>query len=559
MPSVTSAVDIDRKLREDFRRRLKEYGGSGEGIDPVLAVLFRTVAHQFERFYSDIGRLRLTLLDELIAGLGIELRAARPAQTVLRFITEAPTSVPEGTELIGDAITGERLAFRTDATVNASAAALALAFVYEAGAMQLLCASELPERIQAARPSLDAVRVNLGPNPAIFLAFENLPPAHLGRLGVYFDIGPDGAHVQRALETEPWCIVDPEGCLSSAGVLRPLTGNLGVRYLRWLVDPGVGEHTNAEFDTRLRPGFYGGRVFLLPDFPAARQYLCTMPQAMGLALQKVFGRETATVLGQRRAWVRIGLPEGLSGIHRAIAGIYPNAITASNIERLNQTIYFAQTGTSIPISREGGTAYQLVAPATVLGESGQAYAREMDPNAGVRAGRYAVRNGRIELRPPAGSDGSPEKWANVSAWITAGSVGNRVSPGRVQMFANNPAFGLRAINPTAAAGGADQESFEDAQARFSEALLSRDRIVTREDLTAAVRAFDRRIASVRTSSGVRRGAPGLQRVQIIAVGLDRNDFADPDVEGPILQRELAGFLRERTLFDIDLAVEMEWI
>ena len=30
-------------------------------------------------------------------------------------------------------------------------------------------------------------------------------------------------------------------------------------------------------------------------------------------------------------------------------------------------------------------------------------------------------------------------------------------------------------------------------------------------------------------------------------------------EGPILQRELAGFLRERTLFDVDLAVEMEWI
>jgi hypothetical protein len=559
MPSVTSAVDIDRKLREDFRRRLKEYGGSGEGIDPVLAVLFRTVAHQFERFYSDIGRLRLTLLDELIAGLGVELRAARPAQTVLRFISDTPASVPEGTELIGDAITGERLVFRTDATVNASAATLALAFTYEAGALQLLCASELPERIQAARPSLDPVRVNLGPNPAIFLAFENLPPAHLGRLGVYFDIGPDGAHVQRALETEAWCVVDPEGYLSSSGVLRPITGNRGVRHLQWLVDPGDAERTSAEFDIPLRPGFYGGRLFLFPDSPPGRQYLCTMPNATALALQKIFGREAAAVFGQPRAWVRVGLPGGLTGIHRAIAGIYPNAMTASNMERLDQTIYFAQTGTSIPISREGGTEYQLVAPATVLGESGEAYAREMDPSAGVRAGRYALRNGRIEVRPPAGPDGSPEKCANVCAWITTGSFGNTVSPGRVQAFAKSQAAGLRAINPTAAAGGADQESFEDAQARFAEALLSRDRIVTREDLTAAVRAFDRRIASVRTSSGVRRGAPGLQRVQIVEVGVDRNDFADPDAEGPILQRELAGFLAERTLFDVDLAVEMEWI
>jgi hypothetical protein len=559
MSSVTSAVDIDRKLREDFRRRLKEYGGSGEGIDPVLAVLFRTVAHQFERFYSDIGRIRLTLLDELIAGLGVELRAARPAQTVLRFSSEVPACVPEGTELIGDAVSGERLIFRTDASVNASPAVLGLAFVYEAGALQLLCASELPEGIQAARPSLDPVRVNLGPNPAIFLAFENVPPAHLGRLGVYFDIGPDGAHVQRALETEPWCIVDPDGSLSSLGVLRPVAGNCGVRHLHWLVDPSADKPANAEFDIPLRSGFYGGRVFLLPNIPLNRQYLSTMPRATELALQKIFGRDAAAVFGQPRAWVRIGLPGGLTNIHRAISGIYPNAITASNVERLNQTIYFSQTGTSIPISREGGAAYQLVAPATVLGESGQAYAREMDPNAGVRAGRYAVRSGRIELRPPAGPEGLPEKWANVCAWITTGSLGNRVSPGRVQLFTKSQAAGLRVINPTAAAGGADQESFEDARARFAEALLSRDRIVTREDLTAAVRAFDRRIASVRTSSGVRRGAPGLQRVQIVAVAVDRNDFADPDVEGPILQRELAGFLRERTLFDVDLAVEMEWI
>src|SRR5579872_4050834 len=80
-----SAVEIDKKLRDDFRRRVKDFGITAEVTDPVLAVLFRTFAQQLETLYSETDRIRLALLDELMANLGMEPRMARPAQTLVRF------------------------------------------------------------------------------------------------------------------------------------------------------------------------------------------------------------------------------------------------------------------------------------------------------------------------------------------------------------------------------------------------------------------------------------------------------------------------------------------
>src|SRR5215469_2558545 len=84
--SNASAIEIDKKLRDDFRRRLKDFGISAELTDPVLAVLFRTFAQQLETLYSETDRIRLVLLDELLTNLGLEERMARPAQTVVRFL-----------------------------------------------------------------------------------------------------------------------------------------------------------------------------------------------------------------------------------------------------------------------------------------------------------------------------------------------------------------------------------------------------------------------------------------------------------------------------------------
>ncbi len=236
-----------------------------------------------------------------------------------------------------------------------------------------------------------------------------------------------------------------------------------------------------------------------------------------------------------------------------------HAVTASNVECLNQTIYFDKQGTSIPISREGGTANYLVAPLSIFGEHGSAYLPDLQPSSDPDTGRYTIRSGRIELRPAKRSDGREESYANVRIWATAGLLGNRVGPGQVEAFLKKGDLSaIRISNPTAAAGGSDGESYDEARIRFAEALLSRDRIVTRTDAEAVARSFDPRIVKVNVAAGLNRTERGLQRLQRITCTLDRNAFTDPDVELRVLEDDLARFLRTRLLYDTDLALKMEW-
>src|SRR5258708_12244211 len=176
-----SAVEIDRKLNQDFRRRLKDYGISAEATDPVLAVIFRTFAQEIERFYLETGRMRTALLDEFLTGLHIEPRKARPAQSVVRFFPNSGASVlvPGGTEMEAIASTGERLTFITDASVRVSTARIAMAATYQDGFLQLLPGIEMPEELHAAHPSMNPRLPNLAPPPALYLSIEPLPPPHL--------------------------------------------------------------------------------------------------------------------------------------------------------------------------------------------------------------------------------------------------------------------------------------------------------------------------------------------------------------------------------------------
>ena len=362
--SSASAIEIDKKLRDDFRRRLRDYGISAETTDPILAVLFRTLAQQLENLYSETGRIRLALLDELIAGLGVEQRMARPAQTVARFLLPGAGSqvVEAGTELMGEAQTGERLTFTTDATIAVSQAAIAMAFTYQEGALQLMPGMELPERIQNARPALDPVKVNLGPHPAVILAIEKLPASHLSLHSFFFELGPDAARIQEALESETWCLFGASGELHSRGILRPRTLNAGVRGLQWLAKSETAEAPAADGRSMtaadvpvLPPGFYGERVFVMPPVDAARRTMCAAPRGMEAALGRVFGREYANITAEKRAWVRISFPREVPSLHTGIGSIAMHAITASNVECHNQTVHFDEKGTSIPISVEAGT------------------------------------------------------------------------------------------------------------------------------------------------------------------------------------------------------------
>ncbi len=556
-----SAVEIDRKLRDDFRRRVKDFGISAEVTDPVLAVLFRTFAQQLESLYAETDRIRLALLDELIANLSMDPRMARPAQTVVRFLLDQGQQIiAAGSELVGEAESGERLTFITDATLSVSSARIAFAYAYQDGALRPVSGFEMPEALQALRPSLEPVRVSLGPNPALYLAVENVPPDHLSRHAFFFELGPDAYRTQQALQNETWCVMDAAGELRAAGILRPQTGNGGVQVLQWLVpeDVDVAPPETDEEVPLLPNGFYGPRTFLFPAVPAARRFRCKVPRGMDAALARVFGKDSSKALTEDRVWLRISMPRDVPPLHTSVGSITLHAITASNVECFNQTIVFEKHGTSIPIVREeGGAASHLVAPLSIFGEDNAPYLPETEPSTQTGLGRYAVRNGRIELKPALRPDGSVTKYANLRLWITSGALGNKVGPGQVTGFLKkNQISGLRLANPTSAAGGADQEEVAKAQSRFADALLSRDRIVTHADLTNAVRAFDGRILGAQVEPAVRRTEHGLQRVERVRVRINQDDFTDPRVELPILKTALLKHLSGRFPIGTEVAVEV---
>jgi hypothetical protein len=229
------------------------------------------------------------------------------------------------------------------------------------------------------------------------------------------------------------------------------------------------------------------------------------------------------------------------------------------VECFNQTIYFERQGTSIPISREAGTPNYLVAPLSIFGETHTPYLGEFQPSADKGAGRYSIRNGRIELQAAKRADGSAETYANLRVWLTSGALGNKVGPGQVESFAKRGTFaGVRVTNPTSAAGGTNSEEYEDAQTRFAEALLSRGRIVTHADLETMARSFDHRIVKAEVSSRMKRSELGLQRFQQVVCWLDRDAFVDPDAEMSVLKDDLDRFLRARFLYDTELALALEW-
>ncbi|MBI5083456.1 MAG: hypothetical protein HZB13_02515 [Acidobacteria bacterium] len=557
-----TAVEIDSKMREDFRKRLKEYGVSAEATDPVLAVLFRTFAQQLEALYNDTGRIRLALLDELIAGLGIEMRKARPAQTVVRLAgAAAPLLVDAGTTLRSQAQTGARFSFCTDAALTISSAQICFGATYEDGAMRVLAGVDMPERFTAARPSLEPVKVNLGPNPAIYLAIEPSAAEHLSGHSFYFDLSPDARPIQDALAGETWCLAGPHGEFAAAGILRPRAGNAGLRKLEWLISAkSAPASEDLQDKTPLLPdGFYAGRVYLMPVIPPDRRFLCRVPRGLEGPLGRIFGREAQTLFGVDRAWIKVTFPRGLPPLHTGIGGVFMHAITASNVECFNQTIVFERHGTAVPISREGGTDWQLVSPLSIISENETPYLGEMEPSSDASAGRYAIRNGRIELTPARWPDGRPQSQANVRVWISSGDAANQVGPGQVTSIElRGLSGGIKVLNPTSAAGGTNSEQFASAQERFSSALLSRDRVVTRADLYAVVKAFDRRITGARIHSAVERVGGALRRVERITLELNRDDFHDPEVEAGYMREELRASLAGRFLHDIDLSVQVEW-
>lgn len=568
----SSAAEIDLKLRDDFRRYLREYGIESTIIDPVLAVLFRTLASQLHTLSSDTDRLRTALLDELLEGLGFERRFAHPAQLVVCYRCQAESAhVSAGTILSGEPESGGRMSFTTDYGISVSPARIAAVFVYQCarevgrsagadsgGELRLLSGIELPAETLRAGPSYGAVPAELGPHPAIYLAIENLAPTYLSRHGIFLQTSPEATLLSEQLESENWCLAANNGRFEATGVLRPGELNAGQHQLHWLktIDE-AGEIPRGVEAPSLPGGFWRGRCFVLPAIPAQRHFLCDAPQGVESSLRSIFERPGLFL--RPRAWLRIQLDVRVETLHTAISAVYLHAQSASNVECSNQTVKFKENGTTIPVSKETGGRSFLVAPLSITGESGETYLPEFQPSFSPGIGRYRLHQGYLTLLPGKMPDGSDETYANVRLWMTAGMAGNQMGVSRLQSFVNEPTVrGLTVENITAGAGGSDGEGLHSAQRRFSEALLSRQRLLTRTDLETSIRSFDRRITRIDVHPILARSTRGLRRLHRITVMAGRDRFAAPEEEARILVNDLHRYLGERVPLDVDVNVELAW-
>lgn len=551
------AIEIDKKLRDDFRRMLREYGITTQETDPILAVLFRSFAAQLESVYREAGEsIPLAVLDELMSGLGMPQRCARPAQTVVHLAElEERVRLEEGTQLIGQLESREKLTFALDTAIEVSPARISFVAIYQNASLRLHHGTELAKELEAARPSFEAVPAQLGPNNAIFIAIDVADARHLSNHGLYFELTPESKDVLTYLQREIWCLLDDLGEIKPQGMFRPRQGNAGVNKLEWL----QAEHAPPSNGHLLPAGFYGNHVFIFPEIPPQRSFLSDIPKPMVAPLKRIFEAGGQDVLSQRRAWLRIGMPREVTTLSEDIVRIVLHCATASNVEVLNETINFSKAGTAIPFGNGGSRARYLVAPLSIKGERGGEYLHESIPTATEQTGRFRFRRDRLEIEPAQTIRGVADGYANVRLLLSNGALANGVNAGSVSTFTKRIANReLELNNLTVAAGGTDGESFGAATQRFAELLLSRERITTCADLEANVKTFEPKVRRVSSQATLERRPEGLRRVQKVTAKLSRASFMAPDEEARILQHELESHLQERALLGLDIRVAVEW-
>ncbi|HEX2205808.1 MAG TPA: hypothetical protein VHG91_21015, partial [Longimicrobium sp.] len=217
--SARGAAEVVAELRREFEQEMQQRYRTHASPDPVLGALFQALAVQVARVYDEAERVfPVTVLDDLVAGLGMEPRLAHPAQAVVRFAgVEEREGVSPDTQLFGFTRTGEQIGFAPDEPVELAPTTLAFAALYEGGRLHAVGGARVPGG-PAILPG--SVRLALEAAPTLFLAFD-ADEAHLGGLGVYVDAGDA---VAAALGRSPWQLLDGRGCVDEDAVLRARPG-----------------------------------------------------------------------------------------------------------------------------------------------------------------------------------------------------------------------------------------------------------------------------------------------------------------------------------------------
>ena len=550
---------IGQRLREDLDSRLQQYGVM-TARDPVLAAVLQTLAVQLEHICDDTRLAGLSVIDELIGGLGVPPRMARPAQALIQFSGQrANYVIPRGTAFLGEADTGDKLLFATDCPLTISPARIAMAFAYQEGLLQLLPAVPLGENVSKAIRIVDPMPAALGSRAAIFIAVEDATGDHLSGHSFSIQLSDDSPIARRAVLRSTWCLASSDGSFQASGLLRPQRTDGGVYKLEWLLDGGSDVETaevTRDFPT-LPDGACAGSVYVLPSFSAARRLLTRVPRGIGEPLRMIFGEAVGTIL-KPRAWFKITFLEDVEDLSAAVTALSLHSMSVSNVECLSQKITFNRDGYSIPLALDSERKLFPVSVCSVLGTDNTDYRPIHAADSSRCAGVYSIRNGRILLKPASRPDRRPEDWVTLRVWMTNGQLGNQIGPGKIiQPDAHLPAPELVVTNLTSATGGTDGETAADGRRRLEEALLSRDRVVTRADLIAAIHAFDSRIQNADVEPRLVRSPAGLRRVHAIQIAVSVADFDAPSAECRVLQQELRQYLQDRVPVDLEIVVEVE--
>lgn len=556
-----SAAELATELRREFERALFERYGQPPGQDPVLATLFHATAVQLARIYDEAEQVfPEAVFDDLVSGLGMPLRAARPAQTVVGF-TGAPTPevVTPDTPLIGISNRGEHLSFALDVPLRVGPSALVFAAVAEGGRLQIVPGAGLaddrggrgaPIPLPSATTPLAPADARLA--PTLFLAFDvdAAPETHLGGLGLFLDLQAGDSPVAQAFARSVWQLLDGgdgEGVVHEQLVLRGRDGPGGIHLLRWREELHAGTDGRGHAGVAAPNGAYGPLCWVLPDVGPARRVRSRPPRAVAAVLADVVPVGFAARYERPLVWVQVALPAGTRGVAAALQRVVVHAGPASNLEAYAERIDVGELGAVVAFRPEGVRTRHLVSVLGITGEQGDVYVDEADPGVGLGRGRYRVRGADLELRPGRGPTGRFDRYAMVRLLYTDGARANGLQPGDVAARgARVGRVGFGAASLVVSRGGSGPPAYAPAKVRFAELLRTRERVVTPADVDVVARAFEPRVLGAEVNAAMEVRDDGVpQRVEVVTVTVRLADFADPGADLPALADGLERHLAAR--------------
>ncbi len=561
-----SAAELATELRREFERALFERYGQPPGQDPVLATLFHATAVQLARVYDEAEQVfPEAVFDDLVHGLGMPPRAARPAQTVVGFTgAAAPELVTPDSPLVGINNRGEHLGFALDVPIRVGPARLVFAAVAEGGQLQVVPGASLPDvpDAPAAPMPLPSAVAPVAPGdaalaPTLFLAFDvdDAPEVHLSGLGLFLDVQTADHPVARALARSAWQLLadggGAGGVAREALVLRGRAGAGGARLLEWQGGAAAaaarGTDDVAGAMSPAPVGAYGTLCWRFPEVPPECRVRTLPPRALGAVLRDVVPFEFVARYQRPLAWLQVALPAGTRGVGGALHRVVAHAASASNLEAYAEGVDVGELGAVVSFRPEGARSRHLVSVLGITGEQGEPYVDESDPAAGLGRGRYRARGADVELRPARGPTGRFDRYAMLRLLYTDGARANGLQPGDVAARGGSAGrVGFGATSLVVSRGGSAPPAYAPAKVRFAELLRTRERVVTAADVDVVARAFEPRIAGADVRAVVEVGDAGApQRVERVTARVRAADFADPAAELPALADALERHLAAR--------------